>query len=74
MNQLVNGVIVILTAVIGVAILSVILSKNSQTTQVISAGSQGFSSILGAAMSPVTGSSIGGYSGLNSWSGASGSY
>lgn len=60
MNQLVNGVIVVLTAIIGVAILSVILSKNSNTTSVISAGSQAFSGILGTALSPVTGSSLSG--------------
>lgn len=57
MNQLVNSITVILTAVIGVAILSVILSKNSNTTAVIQSGSQGFSSILGAAEAPVTGAS-----------------
>ncbi|HET8705955.1 MAG TPA: hypothetical protein VFM46_06600 [Pseudomonadales bacterium] len=63
MNQLVNGIITILAAVVGVAILSVIVSKNSNTTEVIKAGSQGFSAILGAAEAPVTGSSMGGWSG-----------
>ena len=58
MNQLVNGVIVVLTAIIGVAILSVILSKNSNTTGVVGAGANAFSSILGTALSPVTGSSL----------------
>lgn len=62
MNQLVNGIITILAAVIGVAILSVLVSKNSNTTAVIQAGSQGFSQILGAAESPVTGSSFSGSS------------
>lgn len=55
MNQITNGILVILTAVIGVAILSVILSKNSNTTSVLSAGSSAFSNILSTAMSPVTG-------------------
>jgi hypothetical protein len=62
MNQLVNGVIVILTAIIGVAILSVIVSKQSNTTGVITAGSQAFSGALSTALSPVTGSSLSSYS------------
>jgi hypothetical protein len=68
MNQLVNSITVILTAVIGVAILSVILSKNSQTVGVIKAGSDGFSSILGAAEAPVTGSNMsGGFQNYNTY-------
>jgi len=67
MNQLVNGVIVILTAIVGVAILSVILSRNSQTAGVIKAGSSGFSDILNTAMSPVTGSGIGATTSLGGW-------
>jgi hypothetical protein len=55
MSQLVNGVIVILTAIIGVAILSVIVSKNANTTGVLQAGQQAFSGALGTALSPVTG-------------------
>jgi len=58
MNQLVNGVIVILTAIIGVAILSVIVSKQSNTVAVLGAGQQAFSGALGTALSPVTGSSL----------------
>jgi len=58
MNQLVNGVIVILTAIIGVAILSVIVSKSSNTTGVLSAGSSAFDNALSTAMSPITGSSM----------------
>ncbi len=57
MNQLVNGVLVVLTAIIGVAILAVIVSKNSNTTGVLSAGSQAFSGALGTALSPITGAS-----------------
>lgn len=56
MNQILNGVVVILTAIIGVAILSVIVSKNSNTSGVLSAASSAFSGALGTAISPVTGS------------------
>ena len=55
MNQLVNGVIVILTAIIGVAILSVIVSKNSNTVSVLGAGQQAFSGALSTALSPISG-------------------
>lgn len=57
MNQLVNGVVVILTAIIGVAILSVIVSRNSNTAGVLSAGASAFSGVLGTALSPINGSS-----------------
>jgi hypothetical protein len=56
MNQLWSGVVAVLMAIIGVAILSVIVSKNAQTTQVLQAGQQAFSGALGTALSPVTGS------------------
>lgn len=59
MNQLVNSVTVLLSAIVGVAILSVILSKNSNTTSVISAGTTGFGNLLKAAEGPVSGSSLG---------------
>jgi threonine dehydrogenase-like Zn-dependent dehydrogenase len=54
MNQLVNSVTVLLSAIVGVAILSVILSKNSQTVAVIGAGTKGFGSLLTAAEGPVS--------------------
>ena len=45
-------------AITGVAILSVILSPKSKTSQVIQAAASGFSNSLGAALSPVTGAKI----------------
>jgi hypothetical protein len=62
MNQLVNSVTVLLSAVIGVAILSVIVSRNANTTGVISSASQGFEGILSTAMgngSGLNGGSLG---------------
>jgi hypothetical protein len=59
MNQLVNSMTVLLSAVIGVAILSVIVSKNANTTSVISSASQGFEGILNAAEGPITGAGAG---------------
>jgi hypothetical protein len=57
MSQLTNGLITILAAIIGIATLSVILSKQSNTVAVINSGSKGFASLLSAATAPVTGGS-----------------
>jgi uncharacterized membrane protein YbjE (DUF340 family) len=56
-DQLITAIVTILTAIIGVAIIAVLLSKQANTTNVIGAGSQGFSNMLAAALSPVTGGS-----------------
>jgi hypothetical protein len=54
-EQLITSVVTVMTAIIGVAIIAVLVSKNANTVGVIGAGSQGFSSMLGTALSPVTG-------------------
>lgn len=54
MNEVTTAIVSILTAVIGVAFLATIVSKNANTAGVISAGSSGFSQILNTALSPVT--------------------
>lgn len=59
MNELWSGVVTILTAIVGVAILAVIVSKNSNTSGVISAGGSAFAQDIGAAVSPVTGGTNG---------------
>lgn len=46
-------------AIVGVGALAVIVSKNANTTGVISASSQAFTSGLATALSPVTGSGTG---------------
>jgi hypothetical protein len=62
MNKIGEQLTAVLVAVIGVAILAVIVSKNANTAGVLQAGGQAFSAILGAAESPVSG---GGVSSLN---------
>lgn len=59
MNQITEQVSAILMAVVGVAILAVLVSRNAQTGSVLQAGGQAFSSILGAAEAPVTGGGFG---------------
>ena len=57
-------------AIVGVATLAVIVSKNSNTSGVLSAGGSAFSSALGTALSPITGNTNSQYA--TSWSGMSG--
>lgn len=71
MGHMGDQIIAILTAIVGVAILSVIVSKNSNTTGVIQAASGGFAQAIATAVSPITGSSGGmgpvtGFTGGNS--------
>lgn len=63
-----DQIVAILTAIVGVAILAVILSPRAQTASVISTASQGFAQALGTAISPVTGQNtsfgpVGGFAG-----------
>lgn len=55
MKDIIDGVVTIAVAVIGVATLSVIVSRNAQTPAVINAAGQSLASALTAAVSPVTG-------------------
>jgi uncharacterized membrane-anchored protein YitT (DUF2179 family) len=59
-EQLITSIVTVVTAIIGVAILAVLVSNQSQTGTVIKAGASGFAQDLAAALSPVTGGS--GYS------------
>jgi hypothetical protein len=54
-NKVIEGVVAIATAVIGVAIIAVIVGKGSQTSQVISSAGSAFKGILQEAVSPVSG-------------------
>lgn len=55
MNSAVSAVVTIATAVVGVAILAVLVSRNAQTPAVIKEAGGAFSDILRAATGPVTG-------------------
>jgi len=58
-NEIISGLVTVATAIVGVAIIAVIVSKGAQTPQVLQAGGQAFSTALGAAVSPVTGGGLG---------------
>lgn len=55
MNQITEMLITIGMGIIGVALLAVIVSKNSNTAGVIQASASGFGNALDVAISPVTG-------------------
>lgn len=55
MNSMTEALVTIATAITGVAILALLVSKNSNTANVIQAGASGFSNALDVAISPVTG-------------------
>ena len=57
-DQLITSVVTVVTAIIGVAILAVLVSRNSQTVNVVKAASTGFATDLGAALSPLTGGGL----------------
>lgn len=60
MNEMWSSIVTIATAIVGIAILAVLVSRNAQTPAVIGAATQGFAADIGAAVSPVTGSSFSG--------------
>lgn len=54
-EHITTSIVTILTAIVGVAILAVILSPKAQTANVITSGGTAFSGILNAAVAPVDG-------------------
>jgi len=68
-EQMVTSVVTVLLAIVGVAIIAVLVSKNANTAGVIGAGGTAFSGALGTALSPVTGQNMMG--GLGSFAGGS---
>ena len=54
-DQLITSIVTVLTAIIGVAIIAVLVSKQANTSGVIQAGGSAFNSALATAVSPITG-------------------
>ena len=57
MSEVGSALTSIIMAVIGVAIIAVLVSQKAATANVLQAGGTAISNVLGAAISPVTGSS-----------------
>jgi hypothetical protein len=55
MNQITEMLVTIAVAIVGLGIVSVLVSRKSQTPQVIQASGSAFSNALAVAESPVTG-------------------
>ena len=56
-DQIISGVVTVATAIVGIAVLAVLVSGRSQTSNVIKSAGGAFSQAVSAAVSPVTGSS-----------------
>ena len=56
MNALTEAAVTIATAIVGLAIVAILVSRKSQTPAVIQASGSAFGNALGVAESPVTGS------------------
>ena len=54
-ENLVNSIVTVLIAIVGVAIIAVLVSRNAQTGSVITSAGQAFANDLSAAVAPVTG-------------------
>lgn len=62
MKDTTGALVAIFSAIVGVAIIAVLVSKNAQTTGVLGGIFNGFSSVIKAAVAPVSGAGIGGTS------------
>lgn len=61
-DKLISHAVVVITAIIGVAIVAVLVSKTGNTSGVLSAGGSSLRQALCVAMSPITGGgNCGGY-------------
>jgi hypothetical protein len=58
MNNTLGQVVTVLTAIVGVAILAVLVSKNAQTPAVVKSFGDAFSGALRAATGPVTSGNV----------------
>jgi lysophospholipase L1-like esterase len=69
MSSIGPGIITIIVSIIGLAMVAVIVSQQAQTSNVIQAGGNALKSIIGAAVQPVSGNSLGfGSIGANNYS------
>jgi hypothetical protein len=58
MSNTTESIVTIATAIVGVALLALLISRKSNTAGVIQAAGTAFSSALGVAVSPVTGANV----------------
>lgn len=61
-ENLISSTVTVLTAIVGLAIIAVLVSRNANTAGIIGVGGSAFSGALAAAEAPVTGGGFGGSS------------
>ena len=61
MNNFWSGIVTILVAIIGVAVLATLVSKQAKTSEVITSAGNAFANALGAATRPVAGGGLMGF-------------
>lgn len=66
-DHLIHSATAIATAIIGVAIIAVLVSKSANTSGVLTSAGKAFSSVLGAAVAPVSGGVSGGIAPINTF-------
>jgi hypothetical protein len=59
MSGATEQIVTVAVAIVGVALLALIVSKQSNTANVITSAGNAFSNALGTALSPVTGRGVG---------------
>ena len=59
MNAITESIVTIILAIVGLAMVAVLVSRGAQTSSVIQAGASGVANDIGVAISPVTGANIG---------------
>lgn len=66
MNEIFGSITTVAMAIVGLAIIAVLVSSRAKTGEVITAASSGFSQAIQSATGPVTGQnpSVGGWGGL----------
>ena len=60
MDKIGGSVIAVVTGIITLAVVAVIFSQRAQTPAVLQSGGSALASVIGAAVSPVSGASVGG--------------
>jgi PRD1 phage membrane DNA delivery len=58
-NKAITGIVGVLLAIIGLAIIAALVSPNAQTGNVLTSGAQAIANAIRCALSPVTGGSCG---------------
>lgn len=63
MSELTTSAVTVLMAIIGLAIIAVLVSKNANTSGVLSSGGGAISGLISSATGPITGGGFGGFTG-----------